>query len=63
MIDTIKAYFECWKVLDQFRSRDNDVNRPLIKLESPEFHHHFTDLIIKSLRISPTAAAFNLGER
>lgn len=41
MIDTIKAYCECWKVLDQFRSRDNDVNRPLIKLSPQEFHHHF----------------------
>lgn len=41
LIDTIKAYCECWQRVDRFRNRDNPLRNEWIKLSPQEFHHHF----------------------
>lgn len=43
MIDTIKAYCDCWAEVDRFRGggKKRGEQNELVKLSPQEFHHHF----------------------
>lgn len=43
MVDTIKAYCQCWTQVDRFRGgcKNRGIRNELVKLSPQEFHHHF----------------------